>query len=446
MAHVKRKSVGERIARYGAAGALAAASSLAFGGCSADSNATKSRVAIGCTLSSDCDSSLVCTFGRCHVACQTSKDCSGGGRCVYTGEDHVCQLEQEAECLHNTDCVAPLACAVDAKCRNQCNGDRDCVTGQKCVSSGVCADPEELGADGNLKVVLAMDPHAPGAGGRPPELDSGTSANAGGGGASSGGTTGSGGASGASGMGGTVGAGGAKPAADPCEPGDGGFAREAAPNDDRQHATHIAIEDATAACIQNGADLDWFEFSAPPTSVQGGFLVVRVSDVAPNASLRVGLSTAADSTEVVSASSASGGGDVTLWIAVSPGVTARAEVAPAYGSDGNSGPYSITAKFLDAVEAGEPNDTRSQATDIAVGSAASGRFFAGHRTSDNPPPADWTDWYRVTLPAGTAVATVGDVAPDTGATVLVTDSTGAPLEAASASATDGADAVSSVTV
>ncbi|HVU06086.1 MAG TPA: hypothetical protein VHE30_30255, partial [Polyangiaceae bacterium] len=47
---------------------------------------------------------------------------------------------------------------------------------------------------------------------------------------------------------------------------------------------------------------------------------------------------------------------------------------------------------------------------------------------------------------GTAVATVGDVAPDTGATVLVTDSTGAPLEAASASATDGADAVSSVTV
>ena len=126
----------------GSIGKLAAASllfaTLGLSGCGTDP--VKKGVAKGCTLNSDCNGGLVCSFGLCHQECEVTPDCPAGQRCVQSDKSNVCQLTDEAECHFNTDCAAPLVCAIDRQCRNQCQGDADCLSGQQCAD-GVCAEP-----------------------------------------------------------------------------------------------------------------------------------------------------------------------------------------------------------------------------------------------------------------------------------------------------------------
>ena len=110
------------------------------------------RLAQGCLINSDCAAPLVCAFQRCHNACESTRDCPAGLRCVGSdGPLHVCQLEEERSCLYNSECPEGQKCGTDAECRDQCQGEADCLKDQLCVS-GTCAEPTEL-RDGGLPVV-----------------------------------------------------------------------------------------------------------------------------------------------------------------------------------------------------------------------------------------------------------------------------------------------------
>jgi hypothetical protein len=118
-------------------------------GCGGDE--PKKHLSDGCVQNSDCAASLVCSFGHCHEQCEATKDCPAEARCVKTGEQgNVCQLPAEERCTYNSDCDAPLVCAIDGECHNQCNKARDCVDGQVCASSNVCAETSEVDAENNL--------------------------------------------------------------------------------------------------------------------------------------------------------------------------------------------------------------------------------------------------------------------------------------------------------
>ena len=67
---------------------------------------------------------------------------------------HVCQLGTELVCSHNSDCPGSQVCGVDNQCRDQCESDRDCVSGQVCAEA-TCAEPKELNAAGRLPVASA---------------------------------------------------------------------------------------------------------------------------------------------------------------------------------------------------------------------------------------------------------------------------------------------------
>jgi hypothetical protein len=165
-----------------AAVALALALGSLGQGCSTD--ATRVQVAGKCALNTDCDALLVCSFGVCHAQCAGSKDCNPGQRCVKSPAGNVCQLVAESTCLRTSQCDPPLVCAVDEKCRNQCDTDRDCLSDQICAVGGFCGDPAEI--DSNRKLIDATS-------------DSGS-------GMGSGGAPGSGGAGGKPGGGGSSGA------------------------------------------------------------------------------------------------------------------------------------------------------------------------------------------------------------------------------------------------
>lgn len=187
----------------GSIGKLAAAglllTTLGLSGCGDDP--PKHGINKGCTLNSDCNGGLVCSFGLCHQECQITTDCPAGQRCVKTDDSNVCQLDDEAACHFKSDCQEPLVCAIDLQCRNQCQKDLDCLKGQQCAD-GVCAEPAEVTEDGGLKGAVGTG----GAGGEGP-------------GPSKGGSSGNGGTANVGGDdAGGANQGGA-PTTDPCVPG-----------------------------------------------------------------------------------------------------------------------------------------------------------------------------------------------------------------------------------
>ncbi len=63
------------------------------------SGGKKIEVGDPCTLNSDCNQGLVCTWGKCHQPCHTSVDCPAGQSCVQTNSGPICQLPARGQ-LH----------------------------------------------------------------------------------------------------------------------------------------------------------------------------------------------------------------------------------------------------------------------------------------------------------------------------------------------------------
>ena len=98
-------------------------------------------VAQGCSLSSECQSPLVCAFAKCHQACKSSRDCTKGERCVQSDRPYyVCQKQS---CSRNSDCLGKQVCAQDGQCHDECLTQKDCLADQVCTA-GACADTSEL--------------------------------------------------------------------------------------------------------------------------------------------------------------------------------------------------------------------------------------------------------------------------------------------------------------
>jgi len=192
--------------------ALVLMSAFVVVGCGGSS--AKPPTGAECTLNSQCNQPLVCTFGKCHAACNADTDCPTGALCVKTtsGADggvtgNVCQLPAELKCVYNSQCALPLVCARDEQCRNQCQASVDCVNGQICTTSGVCATQDQLVAGTNdVQLVTAG---MGGAGGQATAGSGGGAAGAAGGAAGTGTATGGAGGHAGSAGGHAGGAGGA---------------------------------------------------------------------------------------------------------------------------------------------------------------------------------------------------------------------------------------------
>ena len=147
--------------RSWARGTVVLVSSLAsfavlVGACSSsDSTVKKGKLAEGCSLNSNCDDPLVCTFARCHSECEKDRDCPGEGRCVKSESGSICQLPLETACTRDSQCEGDQSCGIDGECRDNCSDDSDCVGDQVCAKSGECAsslvDKDVVDAMGNIE-------------------------------------------------------------------------------------------------------------------------------------------------------------------------------------------------------------------------------------------------------------------------------------------------------
>jgi hypothetical protein len=135
---------------------LTAVSSL-IGACGSDDEKAinLAKLSQGCSLNSQCENPLVCTFAHCHRQCDDDRDCRGEERCVKGESGHVCQLAADTACTTAKDCNGTQVCGVDKECRDKCTADSDCTTStrgadQVCAQSGECAstDPKKDTVDG----------------------------------------------------------------------------------------------------------------------------------------------------------------------------------------------------------------------------------------------------------------------------------------------------------
>lgn len=119
---------------------------VASGACSGST----SPGAVACETSFDCGTGTVCGFGQCRSPCEKASECGVGQWCVADEFEAVC-VSRDATCTAQAECPAPLVCATDYRCRNECDRNADCnelgTSGRVCVRDahgvGVCAAPVE---------------------------------------------------------------------------------------------------------------------------------------------------------------------------------------------------------------------------------------------------------------------------------------------------------------
>ena len=229
---------------------------------------------------------------------------------------------------------------------------------------------------------------------------------------------------------------------DPCgAPADGGYyGPESVPNNDREHATVLSIGVGYGACIQTPTDVDWYTVTVPSTG-QGGYLTIGVTEVAQTTSLKSDLYSATTNGLIYdNDDSNAAGASVYTWVAAAAGAPFNVAVSGLYGDSRAVGAYTFTASFLPAVEPNEPNNDRAQATPLALGTPIQGLFFRGY--IDDMTITDPSDYYKITLPAaGMLSATVTDISTSLRGEVALFDSAGGLLVSAdSENETFGADA------
>ncbi|HVW25052.1 MAG TPA: hypothetical protein VHC69_06750 [Polyangiaceae bacterium] len=408
-------------------------------GCTSDNPPTSLNQR--CKLNSDCTGNLVCSFGFCHAECEKAKDCPANQLCVTVGGQDsavpttVCQLQEESHCAHNSECNAPLVCAVDLQCRNQCLETRDCISGEVCVF-GVCANPEEIASSGKLKGAIAGST-APGSGAGGTRNDGGLSNGGGSGGSGQGGASGaSPGGAGGSGTSRTdAGTGGSEIDASPgtdggdsgtvASSGDSCGTAEKTPNDDRDHATAYELGTNFRGCLQTNTDVDFYSYTVPSSPAQGGVVVVSLTEVGTTGGLDVTTQAVADDGDVVNAYGTAGQ-SVFQWFNAKAGASFRVKVSYFTGSQ-TATPYTLQVKYSGVNDKNEPNDSRAMATPITNGVAVQGYLFAGFENSTSIADGAWDDWFKITFPAGMAAINLTDIASDITGDLTLYDSLGSQV-------------------
>ncbi len=345
-----------------------------------------------CEMNTDCNNPLSCSYGRCHVACDEARDCDPGQLCAGPPGAGVCLLPEE-ECGLNSDCPGELFCAIDLKCRTQCQNERDCTTlTQKCVPSvsdanvKVCAEPTELEDE-----MLTPAPDA----GASPDAGSSTDAAADAGDAS-------GSDAGADAAVESVPDGGQS--ADAAD-GGGAVVGEMEPNEDRDHASPYTPGTTVTASVGTTTDVDFYETTVPADHLAGGYYQASITDVGEGA-MRAVVYTKSDNNIVHQVTSTTNGASLFFYWAAAPGQTYRIEV----GKGGNFAAaynYTLKIQYTRVDDAFEPNDDRDNAKPITLGTPITAYCFTGFKTYQINPD-DYQDWFEVVLAAGMTTVTINN--------------------------------------
>lgn len=111
-------------------------------------------------LSSECPEPPVCRANRCTNICVEARDCPPDSQCSSDGMVVGCMATSTTECTYDSECLAPLVCGLDRRCRAECILDRDCRYGEICdrsAGSSACVVPPAAPAPAVRAAALGRD-------------------------------------------------------------------------------------------------------------------------------------------------------------------------------------------------------------------------------------------------------------------------------------------------
>jgi hypothetical protein len=366
---------------------------VVLGGCGSSSKPPVGKV---CTLNSECNNPLSCTFGKCHNACVETRDCPAGQRCLKVPGGNVCQLDEEKHCPSTGMCQQPLICAIDLLCHNNCTTMADCP-GQQVCASGACAESWEVGSDG--KLMAPSDGGAGGAGGGGGGTDAGIDAAP------------------------VMGNG-------PCG------VPETEPNDTRDNPVRITAPTMFPSCIGTPKDVDFYELTTP-SDPGGGYYQFSITEVG---NVEVGLVaySVSDKGKLTELYTDSAGQDLHGFLAAAAGEKYWLAVSAFAGANDGPAKYTLKVTFTKVADMYEPNDTKETAKPITLGTPIMAFMHQGFQAGAIK-VEDVVDWYSVTAAAGDVTVKVENVPTNLEADVFIYDSTG--KMARGYSSNDGANAM-----
>jgi hypothetical protein len=180
--------------------------------------------------------------------------------------------------------------------------------------------------------------------------------------------------------------------------------------------------------------VDFYEFTAPAKSA-GGYIIVSATDVGANGDILLEAFSGADNGSFHKVGSNTDGGNVYFYFNAKPGATFRVSVTK-YSDVNAANPYTFEAAYTEVPDLYEPNDLRTQATPITLGTPVEAYLFAGWETSTGIPDEAWQDWYKLNLAAGPTTILMSIVAADHDGDITLFDSVGTQI-ATTGSNTDG---------
>jgi len=213
------------------------------------------------------------------------------------------------------------------------------------------------------------------------------------------------------------------------------------PNDTRETATPFTLGATVHACLQQYGDQDFYEFTVPASPAQGGVVAVDITEVGVGGSVEVAIQTAVDNGTLTGTVGYHGdeGQNVSFWFAGAAGAKFRIDV---HNYVGSTAAYTLSIKETGVPDLHEPNDSRSTATAIEVGKPVAGYLFSGFESGTQKLP--WDDWYKATLPAGTAKVALTDVPDEVEAVVELDDAMGVKVVSSTSKVAGGAVSLSAM--
>lgn len=198
-------------------------------------------------------------------------------------------------------------------------------------------------------------------------------------------------------------------------------------NDTRETVTPYALGTSYRACLQTETDVDRYEITLPATPVDGGVVQISLMDVETTGNMEFTAYVVSDSGVLQSNYSTDRGANVYGWFAGAAGSKYHIAVYR-HWADSKPTAYTLKTTFVPVNDTFEPNDLRTDAKPISVGTAVQGYFFAGYLESTGYRPNAWEDWYKVTLATGASTITLDPVATDVNASITLYDNLAAQVK------------------
>jgi hypothetical protein len=168
----------------------------------------------------------------------------------------------------------------------------------------------------------------------------------------------------------------------------------------------VELGSTVSGCITNEQS-EYYQFSSPPSPLDGGYARVHFRDVSLNVELGIRAALAETNDTLFTGGSANAGATLTVFWGMGADTAFRLAVRPVWPLKSEFAEYTMETSWTPFADPHEPNQERESATPIDVGEPIEA-LYAWGPAGNQSAPSSFIDWYAVELVAGDVLVELTD--------------------------------------